>query len=161
MSVINAILTPAPTPDPELQSPGISPEFVLAGHATFTVSNGKGTHYTFQVTKKENDDGRPPVWFVSLLTGPDNENDYTYLGLLDVALMRLRLTKKSRMTAESVPVKVFDWAMRMIVLGEKLPTGYKIHHEGKCGRCGRTLTVPESVASGLGPECAKAMAAGR
>jgi len=28
-----------------------------------------------------------------------------------------------------------------------------VFHEGACGRCGRTLTVPESIASGFGPEC--------
>jgi hypothetical protein len=28
-----------------------------------------------------------------------------------------------------------------------------VHHEGRCGRCGRTLTVPESIESGFGPEC--------
>jgi hypothetical protein len=27
-------------------------------------------------------------------------------------------------------------------------------HEGKCCRCGRKLTVPASIASGIGPECA-------
>jgi hypothetical protein len=26
-------------------------------------------------------------------------------------------------------------------------------HEGRCGRCGRRLTVPDSIASGYGPEC--------
>lgn len=158
MTVVNAILTPDPV------APGISPEFILAGHAIFTVSNGRGEHYTFRVTKKENDDGRPPVWFVSLLTGPNNESDYTYLGLLDVALWRIRLTQKSRMTAESKPVKVFDWTLARVREGQDgkmLPAGYKIHHEGKCGRCGRTLTVPESVTSGLGPECARAVKAGR
>lgn len=27
--------------------------------------------------------------------------------------------------------------------------------EGKCGRCARRLTTPESVQLGFGPECAK------
>lgn len=31
----------------------------------------------------------------------------------------------------------------------------EIWHEGKCGRCGRQLTVPESIESGFGPECVK------
>jgi hypothetical protein len=29
-----------------------------------------------------------------------------------------------------------------------------VWHEGRCGRCGRKLTVPESIESGFGPECA-------
>ncbi len=142
--------------------PTIKPEFITAGQAIFTVKSGRdGSHYTFQVTKKENDDGRPPVWFVSLLTGPDNTSDYTYLGLLDVALWRVRLTAKSRMQADSTPVRVLQWALSAIKSGQTLPAGYRIHHEGRCGRCGRVLTVTESVESGLGPECAKAVAAGR
>ena len=31
--------------------------------------------------------------------------------------------------------------------------GFDVHHEGKCGKCGRPLTVPESVKTGLGPIC--------
>tara|TARA_R110002096_G_scaffold84290_4_gene194649 strand:+ start:14 stop:667 length:654 start_codon:yes stop_codon:yes gene_type:complete len=30
----------------------------------------------------------------------------------------------------------------------------EIWHEGKCSRCGRKLTVPSSIATGLGPVCA-------
>src|SRR5882672_9405186 len=33
----------------------------------------------------------------------------------------------------------------------------EIWHSGSCGRCGRTLTVPESVLSGFGPECINKM----
>lgn len=32
---------------------------------------------------------------------------------------------------------------------------------GKCRECSRTLTDPESVASGIGPDCAARIAAGR
>jgi hypothetical protein len=34
-----------------------------------------------------------------------------------------------------------------------MPDGVVIWHEGRCGRCGRRLTVPESIESGYGPEC--------
>lgn len=30
----------------------------------------------------------------------------------------------------------------------------QVWHEGRCGRCGRKLTVPSSIETGLGPECA-------
>jgi hypothetical protein len=29
-----------------------------------------------------------------------------------------------------------------------------VYHEGRCGACGRRLTTPESISSGLGPVCA-------
>ena len=43
--------------------------------------------------------------------------------------------------------------------GAALPEGYEARHEGRCARCGRALTVPESIDSGFGPECARKVAA--
>ena len=31
----------------------------------------------------------------------------------------------------------------------------KVFHSGKCGKCGKKLTTPESIKSGLGPYCSK------
>ena len=36
----------------------------------------------------------------------------------------------------------------------RMPLTLTVFHDGKCGRCGRKLTVPESIQSGLGPVCA-------
>ena len=135
--------------------------FITAGNATFTVDNGKGQHYTFKVRHKglEERDGFTPngCYFVSLLTGPNNEFDYTYLGVFNPKAMKqaviLRLTRASRMNDDSVPVRVFRWAAWLAKWEQPLPAGYSLHHEGSCGRCGRTLTTPESVTSGIGPEC--------
>lgn len=131
----------------------ITKDFVLAGRAVFTVSNAVGDRYTFKVTQKDGKMG--PVWFVSLLTGPDNEADYTYMGILDAWSAEVILTKASRYTMHSEPVRVLQWACKMVWSQRALPAGYAIHHEGQCGRCGRTLTVPESIESGFGPECVK------
>ena len=124
-------------------------QFVLGGKAIFTIDNGKGKHYTFSVKRKEN------RWFVSLLTGPDNSNDFTYIGMLNER-GNFFLTKASKMTLDSVPVKVFSWSIKVMQGESTLPEGYSIRHEGKCCRCGRRLTNPESLDTGIGPECAKA-----
>lgn len=134
--------------------------FITAGKATFTVSNGKGDHRTYRVTRKDADDRYPETYFVKLLTGPDNTSSYTYLGILDAATGGVRLTKNSKFTDDSLPVKVLRWALKKVWAGEPLPAGYAVQHEGKCGRCGRALTVPESIVSGIGPECAKMGAKG-
>jgi len=133
----------------------VSKSFVLAGRAVFTVSNSSGDRYTYQVVHKPGSDRFGPVWFVSLLTGPNNTEDYTYLGILDPEMCVVRLTAKSRFVAGSVSVAVVQWALRHVWTNRSLPDGYAIHHEGKCGRCGRALTVPSSIESGLGPECSK------
>lgn len=131
----------------------LTKEFILAGKAIFTVSNGKGEHYTFRVKRKDNDAPRLPVYFVSLLTGPDNTRDYSYMGVLSEYTGLTRLTNASKMTDSATSFRVINWALKKVWAGESLPEGYEIHHEGYCGRCGRMLTTPESVAAGFGPEC--------
>ena len=37
----------------------------------------------------------------------------------------------------------------------RIPEHLEIFHEGRCCACGRKLTTPESILSGIGPECAK------
>lgn len=125
--------------------------FMLAGNATFTlVSKKTGVRYTFNVSagKNANTKGR---FFVSYLTGPDNGSDYTYLGM--VADGKFRLTKASKLALDSAPVKAFGYSF-LNLLAQGTAPGVDIWHEGRCGRCGRPLTVPSSIELGLGPECA-------
>ena len=133
--------------------------FVLAGDATFTaVSMKSGARYTFQVSKPDNFNPQRPLWFVRVLTGPNNTADYTYIGKIGNDL-RFALTAKSKMTSDSAPVKAFDWVLSGLL--RNVIVGVEIWHEGKCGRCGLPLTVPESIASGIGPTCASKMQTGR
>ena len=66
--------------------------FITAGHAIFTVSNPTGIRYTYRVMHKEANNGYTEAYFVSLLTGPDNTEDYSYLGMLDEPTGEMRLT---------------------------------------------------------------------
>jgi len=131
----------------------VTEDFIKAGKAVFTVDNGKGTHYTYKVTRKE--DGDKVIYFVGLLTGPDNTSNYTYIGLLNTfaKALTLKLTRASKMTWNSKPVQVFNWALSVIQKVKTLPEGYSIQHEGRCARCSRVLTDPESIRTGLGPIC--------
>lgn len=129
----------------------LNPKFLEGGHAIFTVANGKGEHFTFRIGRK--DDTQP--LFVGLLTGPDNEASYTYMGVFTPATASIRLTAKSKFTSDSKPVKVAGWAVKQVATQATLPVGYTIQHAGKCCVCGRTLTTPESIDRGIGPECIK------
>lgn len=131
-------------------------QFVMAGNAIFTVHNDKGEHYTYRVRKKEQKGTWGTKWFVQLLTGPNNRSDYQYLGVLEPNSGTIRTTRASKLPPSSIPMKVVNWALGRIVWPkrwDKLPNGYGIIHEGRCGRCGRLLTTPESVSIGIGPEC--------
>lgn len=123
--------------------------FITGGKACFTLRSTKtGVRYTYKVT--ENEKGG---WFVSLLDGPDNYLNYRYLGFIGQSDRRFRTTAKSTFPAASKPVRAFEWTWVRLAAGRS-HEGVEIYHEGKCGRCGRKLTVPESIESGFGPECA-------
>ena len=122
---------------------------MLAGNAKVTFKNREtGNRYTFQI--KKNKKSQTQMHWVRVLTGSDN---YSYLGTLYEG-QTLRLTKASTITKEATSYKVFVFVLRHLRAGT-LPEQIEIWHEGKCGRCGTTLTVPESIEAGFGPVCAK------
>jgi hypothetical protein len=123
-------------------------KFIKAGRAVFTVENTMtGMRFTFKVNKHETKD----LWFVSVLRGPDNTCDYLYIGA--VFDTEFRRTKKSRVGENAQSYQVFKWLSDILHSDLNLPNGVKIYHEGRCGRCGRTLTVPQSIEWGFGPDC--------
>jgi hypothetical protein len=126
-------------------------KFFHGGKAIFTVSNPQGDHYTFKIHKPI----KSAPFFVTLLTGPDNTQDYVYMGLFIPQHVEVRLTEKSKYKEDSTPVKVIRWAIKRVYEKKPFPQGYAIQHEGKCCRCGRMLTDNESIERGIGPECAK------
>lgn len=124
-------------------------QFILAGNARVTlVSKKTGTRFTYRVRRPSDD--KP--WFVSLLTGSDNEADYTFFGTI-FSDGRYKHSAKSRIGAEALSTRVWAWFAELLARAETLPADLEVHHEGRCGRCGRALTVPESIESGFGPEC--------
>lgn len=133
----------------------ISREFVLAGEAILTVENPAGDHYTYQVLRSEASEQYDECFFVRLLTGPDNTRDYSYIGMLDPKTGEVRRTAKSKLPDDAVPIRVIRWALRIVWRGGDLPEGYKIRHDGRCGKCGRRLTTPTALTLGIGPECAR------
>jgi len=125
--------------------------FTLAGNATLTLqSNKTGAHFTYKVRQAKGDDEAPQaLWFVSLLSGPDNGNDYQYLGIIRNG--RFTRTAKSRVGEDAPSFKAFAWFWNVQHNGDN--GQLSVFHLCKCGRCGRALTTPESITIGLGPEC--------
>lgn len=150
-------------------------EYMLAGNSTFTVENeSTGNRLTFKITSIQRATGKPELpqklWFVKVLNGPDNESNYMFLGSLQVKanpefqtdeFVYYKHSKKSGATEDATSVKMIEWMVKRLQ-SKKFgwPENVHVFHEGRCGRCGRKLTVPESITSGYGPECIKfAMAA--
>jgi hypothetical protein len=121
-------------------------DFLLGGKSIFTFVNTKTENrFTFKVKKHKTDD----VFFVSVLTNPEV---YQFVGSLKNKFFTH--SKKSKISKDAQSVRVFDYVFSNLFKGT-LPEFIEIWHEGKCGKCGRTLTVPSSIESGFGPECSK------
>jgi hypothetical protein len=146
--------------------------FILAGNSTFTLRNSQtGRRYTLKVVLPKKDGkvqyGAPN--FVKLMDGPDNETSYKYMGIIRHTKANGSVPAKDEYSHGGAKAKIpedarahttFAWLWRTIngtnQAGKTLadfPT-FEFWHEGRCGRCGRKLTVPESIANGMGPECA-------
>lgn len=137
-----------------LTDPSVISEFLTAGNAIFTLrSIVTSKRHTFRVTHKEFDNGRE-FWFVSSLTGPSNESDYHYLGSIinDGGVLAYRLSAKSP-SANDVRHTIITWMVRQLSKGSWPSEKCEFWHEGRCGKCGRRLTDPESIKTGLGPIC--------
>lgn len=132
--------------------------YIFGGKATVTLeSTVSGRHFTYRV-RFSGADGARPVYFVSLLTGGDST--YSYLGIVPWSTVddgdpRFITTKKSCARDDAPSVKAFRWAIERLA-GEEMPSSLRVHHNGRCGRCGKELTTPESLERGLGPVCAGA-----
>jgi hypothetical protein len=128
-------------------------DYALAGSATLTVvSRETGKRFTYRVRRARAREGNP-IWFVSVMVGPDNERNYRYIGNIrsDVTF---DVGRKCWLPTSDPRVRGFAWLWQRIRIED--PTvlfKIEVWHEGRCGRCGRKLTVPESIESGFGPEC--------
>ncbi len=122
-------------------------DFLLAGKATVTLkSEATGDHLTFQVRKwKKAKNGS--MHFVSVRTG----NDYANVGIVTDNVNFTR-GRKSDFEFDAKEVKAFRYFFGHLCQ-HHLPPKCEVWHEGQCGRCGRPLTDPESIARGIGPDC--------
>tara|TARA_R110002126_G_scaffold30086_1_gene98658 strand:+ start:48 stop:488 length:441 start_codon:yes stop_codon:yes gene_type:complete len=127
-------------------------DFIFSGKAVVTISSAKtGTHFTFKISEKDGE-----VFFVKHLFGPDNSwnGDWDFLGFVraedSVPVSCLLAGRKGKPGAPSF--KALAWTLINLHDG-KIPDTLTIQHNDACGKCGRELTDPVSVATGLGPIC--------
>lgn len=124
-------------------------QFAFGGSARFTlVSKKTGDRKTFRIAKAKDAD----MFFASLLTGPDNTADYTYLGFIKGDYKR-ELIAGRKGNPNHPAYKALDWALGQLFAGA-MPQQLEFWHEGRCARCAKVLTDPASIERGLGPECA-------
>lgn len=148
---------------------------------TATVKSKKtGNHLTYRLRyakRHPSDVSRSRTFMVDVLTGPDNATSYTFLGavvfvdsyadrpaFIEVMVGerttrpagggRAGDTPDSPIKADAPSARTLVWLFSALAGGRDVGEQAEVWHDGTCSRCGRALTHPESLALGLGPECA-------
>lgn len=99
---------------------------------------------------------------VDVMVGSDNETSYAFAGTLKGTTLRLSPRRKAPDAKAKMAKAVLDWTLTRAANGTPLegtktdgtPFSVRCLHEGRCACCGRKLTVPESIDTGIGPVCA-------
>lgn len=147
---------------------------IAAGRSILTCRSLKTGHrFTFRFRRPDPEPGRTrPIW-VSILGGPEGEftrsqdehgpvveqahRAWTFLGTIWVdegREGRYSHSAKSKVQPSDTAARTAAWiAQRIPFRVDELMEKAEWWHEGRCGRCGRRLTVPESIESGFGPDC--------
>lgn len=135
-------------------------KYLLAGNAIVTlVSIKTGNRYTYRIRRSING----VVFFVDLLTGPNNQRDYDYFGFIRTHNQAYWYgEEKAKVSEIARSVQGFEkfWGWVQHGMLEKVDRFFEVYHAGFCLRCGRLLSTPTSVTRGIGPECYRQMMGG-
>lgn len=129
-------------------------ERTVSNPGAFPVPDGRYTviwenHYkTMRVqTQDEFATFMPGKVVLKYLSGSNNDHDYTSFAHVDEH-GNVRVWKKFQDRAD------LREAVKVLMGDPKAASKAYAAESGQCGRCGRTLTTPESLSAGIGPECA-------
>lgn len=140
-------------------------------NGAYTVSHEKHGHFTVKLYTAQ-----PPsdlAWkrILALLVGPDNTSDWKGVAFWreEADWQVADVWRTHRSDDRTVPIDGFHWGEKWTAIEKKLAiwsdlvvrgaashwkgNGYTLLREGRCVRCNRLLTHPESIDRGVGPEC--------
>lgn len=116
--------------------------YIRGGRGAATIV---GRDHQFVYSFSKGDEERSPI-FVRTTTG-----DSTYLGFLTPDL---ELIAGRKGDASHPAFKAIAWYINKALQKPEIAERVQFWHEGRCCMCGRPLTHPASIASGIGPDCA-------
>jgi hypothetical protein len=151
-------------------------------NGTYTVAHSTQGHFTLKVyTVKKGDLAGKRI--VSLLTGPDNVNNYKGVAFWNDELQVANVWRRYRGPNSHLPIDGYHWQQKgwssietklgiwsdLAIRGDgTVPEddedgrprqgfwageGYTLLLEGVCVVCNRKLTDPDSIRLGIGPKC--------
>ncbi len=139
-------------------------------NGTYTVSHPERGHFTLKLHTAQGGKLRGER-IVSLLVGPDNVSDFKGVAFWNDERGMCHVWRRYRGPDSRMPVDGYHWQDRgwsayeqkleiwtdLVVRGAKgfhAGAGYTLQLAGRCVRCNRELTDPESIRTGIGPVCA-------
>lgn len=139
-------------------TPAAVPMFIRAtregrakGTTMTVVNDATGNRVTLRFRRPK---GFDKTVLVDVMTGSDNETSFKFVGSVplagDLTYTKSKWAKAPQEKAELART-ILNWTLGAVKAGN-LKT-VRVLHEAVCARCGRKLTVPESIDSFMGPEC--------
>jgi hypothetical protein len=130
---------------------------LIEGYCTLVYPNGE--HRTLRVERAMDDffgffSGQ---LIVGYLNGSNNETNYRFIGRVQNG--QLFFFKK--VVESESPERIARFRAAFEILNRDVEQAGKAYalQSGNCWRCNRLLTTPESIESGIGPVCARKLAA--
>jgi len=128
------------------------PILLLAGSATLTFESKRtGQYFTYTVKLRPKAHNEDPDEYIVI-------SKTVTIGVLEG--MQFIYKPAVLVGSESNDQLMFAWIWKHLIKAAHIDNYVNIYHVGKCVRCGRQLTTPESVLTGIGPECLKAIEKG-
>lgn len=138
------------------KSPEILKPYLTAGNTTFTLYSAKlDKRYTYHILQDKKVKNR---YIVKLMYKSDNEDleeSFKFLGLFYEDSMTLKVNSIGVYKQDAA--QMLDYFLSIVDKRREWPTTCEFYPSRKCARCGRTLTTPESITRGIGPDCLKAL----
>lgn len=130
--------------------------FLTAGRAIITLTDQRnGNHFTYKISRPgKGSKAKDSVeFFVGVLSSPNSGAGYSSCGYVSVGSTGV-FHNVRRVSWSAPSVMLFKAFWESLHATGQIPDDIEPLHAGRCGRCGRELTHPESIRSGIGPECA-------
>jgi len=134
--------------------------YVTGGNTTFTLYSTKiEKRYTYKIKVSRKNEN---LFYVYVLYGQDNCNDYRFIGYFYRDNFILRQSKFKTddpdvIFSTDIRFRMIEDFLQILCTEDELPETCLFYPSGRCARCGRMLTTPESIQTGFGPECIKYM----
>jgi hypothetical protein len=141
--------------EPPSSFSSITAEFLFAGRAFFRVMNPKNECLLYKNGIRSGRAGTQwsgePSYFLSVFD-PLTQG-FVYIGVVTPDTGVIVSTGRSKFLRGQKEFDAAEWAIRVTINRDPVAYGYRIFHDGRCGRCGRTLADRGARETGLHLDC--------